>query len=148
MKEPIDYIIELLNKLEQKNIGQEIIDIFNIIPFIEKIKYEDDWGAAMLSSAYYISETEKNFPYSSSYENIIINSQKMGILEESKNYYPNPNECIIYNDFGEIKIGIVLDVKNNIVYFAQGNYTKKHIIAIKNFEIGNNMIKGYIIPKK
>ena len=128
----------------------------NIVPLPNDyaLKLSDPWCARFVSFiSSVLNLTDYIFPECSCSRMIELYKKK-GLWIEDDAYVPDTGDILMYawkdNGVGDCKIdpnhvGIVKEVKNNIIYVIEGNYSKS--VKIRQIKVNGKYIRGFATPE-
>lgn len=135
---------------------KKIIEIYNSIkplPEGTKMLLSWPWCAASVSAwAQMLGLTEYIFPECSCNRMIKLYKAKNQWVEDD-DYVPDMGDILFYawkdNGVGDCEleadhVGIVKEVKNNIIYVIEGNYSKQ--VKIRQINVNGKYIRGFATP--
>lgn len=135
---------------------KKIIEIYNSIkplPEGAKMLLSWPWCAASVSAwAQMLGLTEYIFPECSCNRMIKLYKAKNQWVEDD-DYVPDMGDILFYawkdNGVGDCEleadhVGIVKEVKNNIIYVIEGNYSKQ--VKIRQIKVNGKYIRGFATP--
>ena len=127
----------------------------NIVPLPNgyALKLSDPWCARFVSFVSNILNLTEYILPECSCSRMIELYKKKGLWIEDDAYVPDTGDILMYawkdNGVGDCKIdpnhvGIVKEVKNNIIYVIEGNYSKQ--VKIRQIKINGKYIRGFATP--
>lgn len=145
-----------LNKKESDGSFKVIIDTYNSykpLPFNYKMPYTAPWCAAFGSAVAIAENLTDIIPPECSCSRQVELFKKMGRWEERDSYIPKPADYLFYdwqdNGIGDNigspdHVGIVVEVKNNIIRVIEGNLHNN--VEYRTISVNGRYIRGYGIP--
>ena len=123
------------------------------LPQNYKVKLSDSWCAATISFWRYILGLTDYILPECSCSRMIELYKKKGLWVEDDAHVPDTGDILMYawkdNGVGDCKIdpnhvGIVKEVKNNIIYVIEGNYSKQ--VKVRQIKVNGKYIRGFATP--
>lgn len=145
-----------LNVTEGSARHKEIVDVYNSqkkLPRGYKLRYTDAWCAAFVTFiGICLGIMDVLLPEVGCGPMIEL-YRKAGRWEERDDYVPRPGDLIMYDweDDGEgdntgspNHVGMVLYVRDGIIYVIEGNYRDR--VMIREIPVGARYIRGFCLP--